>query len=158
MAGRIHRPSRSLYGRRRAGHGGAEGHDRGAVKQAPHHIPRVIAHPVPIALALSCLGAIAAAQEPRPTTMAHRSTVYAPHGMIATSQPLATAAGLAVLQRGGNAVDAAVTAAAVLNVGEPQMTGIGGGMFAMGWAAQDRRPDGVNGRGGARGLLSADRP
>src|SRR2546429_4521877 len=129
MAGRIHRPSRSLYGRRRAGHGGAEGHDRGAVKQAPHHIPRVIAHPVPIALALSCLGAIAAAQEPRPTTMAHRSTAYAPHGMIATSQPLATAAGLAVLQRGGNAIDAAVTAAPVPNVTEPMMTGHGGGLF-----------------------------
>src|SRR2546423_13337128 len=77
-------------------------------------------------------------QPPRPTTLAHRSTVYAPHGMIATSQPLATAAGLAVLARGGNAVDAAVTAAAVLNVGEPQMTRIRGGMFSLGGAGADR--------------------
>src|SRR3989440_3202039 len=156
MAGRIHRPLRSLYGRRWAGHGGAEGHDRRAVKQAPHHIPRVIAQPVRIALALSCLGAIAAAQEPRPTTMAHRSTVYAPHGMIATSQPLATAAGLAVLERGGNAIDAAVTAAAVLNVAEPMMTGIGGDMFAILWSAKDRKLYGLNSSGRAGHLMTRD--
>jgi gamma-glutamyltranspeptidase/glutathione hydrolase len=84
--------------------------------------------------------------------MAGRSTVYAPNGAIATSQPLATAAGLAVLQRGGNAVDAAVTAAAVLNLVEPHMTGMGGDLFAMLWSARERRLIGLNasGRSGSR--------
>lgn len=90
----------------------------------------------------------------RPSTMAHRSTVYAPRGMIATSQPLATAAGLAVLERGGNAVDAAVTAAAVLNVVEPQMTGIGGDMFALVWSAKEHALIGLNASGRAGSLMT----
>lgn len=107
-----------------------------------------------VALALSLVAAPGAAQTPRPLTMAHRSTVYAPHGMIATSQPLATTAGLAVLERGGNAIDAAVTAAAVLNVVEPQMTGIGGDMFALVWVAQEHRLVALNASGRAGSLMT----
>ncbi len=97
---------------------------------------------------LAGIGAVpVAGQSARPLTMAGRSTVYAPRGVIATSQPLASGAGLAVLQRGGNAIDAAVTAAAVLNVTEPMMTGIGGDMFALVWSAKEHRLLGLNGSG-----------
>lgn len=93
------------------------------------------------------------AQEP---SMAGRSTVYAPHGAIATSQPLATAAGLKVLQDGGNAIDAAVTAAAVLNLVEPHMTGMGGDMFALFWSAKEHRLVGLNASGRSGSLMTRD--
>jgi gamma-glutamyltranspeptidase / glutathione hydrolase len=96
----------------------------------------------------------AAAQTPRPTSMAGRSTVYGPHAAIATSQPLATAAGLRVLQNGGNAIDAAVTAAAVLSVVEPHMTGMGGDVFALLWSARQHRLVGLNASGRAGSLMT----
>jgi gamma-glutamyltranspeptidase/glutathione hydrolase len=83
----------------------------------------------------------------RPPSMAARSTVYAPRGVVATSQPLASAAGLEVLRRGGNAIDAAVAAAAVLTVVEPHMVGLGGDLFAMVWSARDGRLHGLNASG-----------
>ena len=92
----------------------------------------------------------------RPTSMAGRSTVYAPHGMVATSQPLATSAALDVLRHGGNAIDAAVTAAAVLSVTEPHMTGIGGDMFAIVWLAKERRLVALNASGRAGSLETRD--
>ena len=104
---------------------------------------------------------IVAAQAPsppvaRPLTMAGRSPVYAPHAVAATSQPLATEAALSVMQHGGNAIDAAVTAAAVLSVVEPMMTGIGGDLFALIWSAKEKRLIALNASGRAGALMTRD--
>src|SRR3954467_10903717 len=77
-----------------------------------------------------------------------RSPVIAGEGMAATSSPLATLAALDVLRSGGNAVDAAVTASAVLCVTEPHMTGIGGDCFAL-IGKPDGTVVGLNGSGRA---------
>jgi gamma-glutamyltranspeptidase / glutathione hydrolase len=76
-----------------------------------------------------------------------RSVAVGRNGMIATSQALASSAGLKVLQDGGNAVDAAVTAAAVLAVVEPSMNGIGGDLLAIVWDAKNQRVHGLDATG-----------
>jgi len=86
-----------------------------------------------------------------------RSPVYGHNGIVATSQPLATAAGLEILSRGGNAADAAVAAGAVLNVTEPSSTGIGGDMFALYYSADTKEVTALNGSGRAPAALTLDR-
>jgi gamma-glutamyltranspeptidase/glutathione hydrolase len=86
-----------------------------------------------------------------------RSTVYGKGGMVATSQPLATAAGLEILAKGGNAADAAVAAGAALNVTEPTSTGIGGDMFALYFSVDTKRVTALNGSGAAPSALTLDR-
>jgi gamma-glutamyltranspeptidase / glutathione hydrolase len=78
---------------------------------------------------------------------ATRSEVIARNGMAATSQPLATQAALDILKKGGNAIDAAIAADAVLGVVEPTGAGIGGDLFAIIWSADKGKLYGLNASG-----------
>jgi gamma-glutamyltranspeptidase / glutathione hydrolase len=93
-------------------------------------------------------GQVASAHD-RPSGPLHktRSAVMARQGMAATSQPLATATAIRVLQQGGNAVDAAIAANAVLGVVEPMSCGLGGDLFAIVWDAKAKKLVGLNASG-----------
>jgi gamma-glutamyltranspeptidase / glutathione hydrolase len=78
-----------------------------------------------------------------------RSEILARNGMVATSQPLAAQAGLQILKNGGNAIDAAVATAAVMNVVEPGSAGLGGDVFVIAWLAKERKLVALNGSGRA---------
>ncbi|MEM8628079.1 MAG: gamma-glutamyltransferase, partial [Pseudomonadota bacterium] len=84
-----------------------------------------------------------------------RSPAVGGTAMIATSHTMASAAGLDVLRAGGSAVDAALTAAALLCVVEPQMTGIGGDSFAL-VATPDGTVEGMSGTGRAPQAAARD--
>lgn len=83
-----------------------------------------------------------------------RNTVYAKNGMVATSQPLAAQAGLEILKKGGNAIDAAIATAACLTVVEPTSNGIGGDAFALVWTKG--KLHGLNSSGPSPNLISID--
>ncbi len=92
----------------------------------------------------------------QPDFSSRRSTIYGRNGIVATSQPFATAAGLSILAKGGNAADAAVAAAAALNVTEPTSTGIGGDMFALYYSADTKQVTALNGSGRAPAALTLE--
>ena len=83
----------------------------------------------------------------RPGQWPGRSTVLAKNGMVCTSQPLASAAALDILRKGGNAIDAAICASATLAAVEPLSTGVGGDMFALFWSAKEQKLKCLNGSG-----------
>lgn len=103
-------------------------------------------------LASSAIGADRVTGE----SFATRSEVIAQNGMVATSQPLATQVGLDVLKQGGNAIDAAIAANAMLGLVEPTGSGIGGDLFAIVWDAQSKQLYGLNASGRSPLSLSLD--
>jgi gamma-glutamyltranspeptidase/glutathione hydrolase len=88
---------------------------------------------------------------------AGRSVARSSHAMVASSQPLASQTGLDILKRGGNAVDAAIAMAAVLNVTEPNMTGIGGDAFMLVYSAKTKKLEALNASGRAPKALTLER-
>jgi gamma-glutamyltranspeptidase/glutathione hydrolase len=91
------------------------------------------------------------------TFASRRSPVVSTRGMVAASQPLAVAAGLEILAKGGNAADAAVATAAALNVTEPTSTGIGGDCFALYYEASSHKISALNGSGRAPAALTLEK-
>ncbi|KAJ2045164.1 hypothetical protein H4S04_005806 [Coemansia sp. S16] len=86
-----------------------------------------------------------------------RSVIYGTRYMVASTQPLASQAGVRILEKGGNAADAAVAVAAALSVTEPFSTGIGGDCFCLFYSAKDKTVRGLNGSGRAPAALSIER-
>jgi gamma-glutamyltranspeptidase / glutathione hydrolase len=105
----------------------------------------------------------AAAQAPPPpapeaaTVRSVQHASLARHDMVVAANPLAAAAGRDMLRRGGTAVDAAIAAQLVLNLVEPQSSGIGGGAFLIMWSAAERRVVAFDGRETAPAAATADR-
>jgi len=85
-----------------------------------------------------------------------RSEVIATEGMVATSQPLATQVAIDILKKGGNAVDAAIAANAMLGLVEPTGNGIGGDLFAIIWDAKTQQLYGLNASGRSPYNLTLD--
>jgi gamma-glutamyltranspeptidase/glutathione hydrolase len=108
-----------------------------------------------LALSLACA---AAQPAPEPATgRAPKAASLARHDMVVAANPIAASAGRDVLRQGGSAVDAAIATQLVLNLVEPQSSGIGGGAFLVLWSAKERRVVTFDGRETAPQAARADR-
>ena len=108
-----------------------------------------------ILLASLCMAAInvdeslGAERNPPTPYKVGRSVVMAPHGMVATSHPLAAQVGLDILKSGGNAIDAAIATNAAIGLMEPMSCGVGGDLFVIVWDAKTQKLYGLNANGKA---------
>jgi gamma-glutamyltranspeptidase/glutathione hydrolase len=112
--------------------------------------------PVPRAASLST-GVLQAVPPQSAAVVAGRSKVASKYGIVAASQPLAARAGVEMLERGGNAVDAAIAASAVMGVVEPGMNGLGGDLTAIVYEAKTGKLYGLNSTGWAPSGLTPER-
>jgi gamma-glutamyltranspeptidase/glutathione hydrolase len=115
-------------------------------------------YPTLALLALAVIARGVPAQQPQAPRrpVVGRSVVATRYGIVAASQPLAARAGVQILEHGGNAVDAAIGANAVMGVVEPAMNGIGGDLFAIFYEAKTGRLHGLNSGGWAPTGLTAE--
>src|SRR5918911_2037216 len=111
--------------------------------------------PLAAAIAAALLTLSAAGSAPAATPPAKQPTAIGTGGAAATVDPVATRAAIDVLRRGGNAIDAAVTAAAVLGVVEPYSCGVGGGGFMLVYSAKDRVVHTIDSRETAPAAMTA---
>jgi gamma-glutamyltranspeptidase / glutathione hydrolase len=116
----------------------------------------IIATALMVLMLLTTIQPLAQHKPRTPLVKPGRSVVRSQHAMVASSQPLASQVGLDVLKRGGNAVDAAIAMAAMLNVTEPMMTGIGGDAFMLVYWSRTKELKGLNASGRAPSALSLD--
>jgi gamma-glutamyltranspeptidase/glutathione hydrolase len=91
-----------------------------------------------------------------PSGYVPKEPAFGKHFMVAAANPLAVEAGRAMIARGGSAVDAAVTVQMVLNVVEPEASGIGGGAFLLHWSAREQRTRAYDGRETAPAAATSD--
>ena len=109
-----------------------------------------------IALIVALAVPLSGQQAEKPTVLAGRSKIATRYGIVAASQPLAAQAGVQILERGGNAVDAAIAANAVMALVEPHYNGIGGDLFAIYYEARTGKLYGLNAGGWAPAGLTPE--
>jgi gamma-glutamyltranspeptidase/glutathione hydrolase len=100
-----------------------------------------------LVIVMASASAASALHWPKSRGITSRSVALAPHGMVATSHPLAVEIGLDVLKRGGNALDAALATNAAMGLMEPMSCGVGGDLFAIVWDAKAHKMYGLNASG-----------